>query len=275
MKNRGKLATIICAAFIGSASWGVNVYAETINNDGMTFYNTNQLEEINEIENFLNQYVGEKIKLGSDDIDEKKRSSEMAAARITYTREEENAQLIAKGRPPMRSDKTMDTVSKTGREKTLPTLDEYNMNEAKKIFRYSEDLIEKMKNGDPLEGEHYSWMIPIINTAGEEGFLWIGESETSGELLAESVEFRINNEKPFMSNEEMLSLINAYKEDEVSVEAIYFVDLPISSSGRIAAAVVLSSEEVIFVTIENANYYRKLEFNEVYSYKEILDSLRK
>ncbi|MEA5083152.1 hypothetical protein SDC9_121070 [bioreactor metagenome] len=66
-------------------------------------------------------------------------------------------------------------LESVGREKSTvaheqeKTMSEYNIDEAKKVYFYSDILMEKINNNESLDEEDYIWQVPIVNALGDNG----------------------------------------------------------------------------------------------------------
>ena len=76
-----------------------------------------------------------------------------------------------------------------------------------------------------------------------------------------------------MSNEEIVELVNGSIDNTANIEAIYFVDMPISIMGTVVGIVVLDSGDIMFATVQDMPYYNGMEFRQVYTFDEMMDYL--
>ncbi len=266
MKVKKSIAIVMCCILSASSTFVFNAYAESDNKNLTILSIVNDSDELSKIEKYLEHFKGKNVKL-TPDRSFRKSSSD---SRINLFEEEEARKN--KMSPLMDMD-SIESVFTTNQPNAVPTLSMFNVNEAKKVYIYNETLLEKIQNGDSLEDEDFLWQIPIVNTLDENGVIYLAESKMDGEIITKAIEFPSDNRKMFLSNEEMISLINDYNEENVNIKNVYFADLPISIMGTVVAVVELDTNEILFITIQDVNYYNGMGYKQVYSFDEMMQYL--
>lgn len=268
MKTKQSIASIICGILVASSVFMFNAYAKSDDEGSIVTFAINSIDELNEVDKCLQKFEGGKIKLTSD----KKAKAKVAA--LTTLQNEQDEKEARKRKLSAFSDKeTVKPIQKTTQANRMPTMKTYNLDEAKKVYRYSETIIEKIKNNTSLDDEIFSWQIPIVNSLDENGIIHLKKSDIDEELVANSLEFPADNRELFLSNEEIIDLVGKAIDNTASIEAIYFVDMPISIMGRVVAAVTLDSGDIMFATVQDMPYYNGMEFRQVYTFDEMMDYL--
>lgn len=166
-------------------------------------------------------------------------------------------------------------LESVGREKSTvaheqeKTMSEYNIDEAKKVYFYSDILMEKINNNESLDEEDYIWQVPIVNALGDNGVAYFEEIDESGYLEPSALEFPIDNRELYLNNDKILQIINDYTDDNIS--GIYFANIPVTVNGVVCAIVKLDTDESLFIPIQDVQYYNDMELGEVYTYDEMMD----
>lgn len=277
-----KMITIISSIVIVSSSlMAYNTYAKNDNKLAVALSTMNEDNSLSEIESCLEEFKGDKIQLnpGSSSSSMTKLNSlemeELNSIEIPEIDLEDEAE--ARKKKGLRFDKVDEAedakkmVTLADTPSALPTLSKYDMDEVKKVFRYNDKLMEKIKEGSSLSDEAFYWQIPIINTIGENGTVYLENSQRGNGLDIKAIEFPIDNRMMFLNNDEIIELVeNTFENDDV-VKNVYFLDLPISSTGTVVAAIEMESGDTVFATVQDVEYSNGMEFKKVYSYDTMLN----
>lgn len=267
-----KLAAAIgCICLISNTSPLFSAYA---GNEGISTAAADIIassEDLKELDAYMRQRLGQKIRLGrnsgaaSESAPDASESSDYVIMSKAEYMLDQNGK--ANRNPHSAGKKAKKTVDK--KPDASKILSGLHLEGAKKVYLYSNELLEKMQKDAPLDGERFSWQVPIINAAGENGLAYLKKSEATGSFITTGVEFPVKSEKAFLSNDEITGLVSEATGNTASIEAIYFVDMPISIMGTVVGAAVLDSGSIIFVAVENAPYYNGMEFQQTYSFDEM------
>ena len=223
----------------------------------------------------MQQMLGQKIKLTSDKRVEKvskvsETSDYVIMSKAEYLRDQNGEDVEGS----LFTEKELKRIVSSGKEtKASRTLSEFNLDDAKKVYLYSDELMGKIQKGTALDDEAFSWQLPIVNALGENGIIYLEKSEATDELITTSIEFPVDNREMFLSNEEIVELVNGSIDNTANIEAIYFVDMPISIMGTVVGIVVLDSGDIMFATVQDMPYYNGMEFRQVYTFDEMMDYL--
>lgn len=275
MKFRRLVATIGCVCLISSTSLIFYAYAENESQNVNVVDKINHSENLDELDAYMQQMLGQKIKLTSDKRVEKvskvsETSDYVIMSKAEYLRDQNGEDVEGS----LLTEKELKRIVSSGKEtKASRTLSEFNLDDAKKVYLYSDELMGKIQKGTALDDEAFSWQLPIVNALGENGIIYLEKSEATDELITTSIEFPVDNREMFLSNEEIVELVNGSIDNTANIEAIYFVDMPISIMGTVVGIVVLDSGDIMFATVQDMPYYNGMEFRQVYTFDEMMDYL--
>ncbi len=275
MKFRRLVATIGCVCLISSTSLIFYAYAENESQNVNVVDKINHSENLDELDAYMQQMLGQKIKLTSDKRVEKvskvsETSDYVIMSKAEYLRDQNGEDVEGS----LLTEKELKRIVSSGKEtKASRTLSEFNLDDAKKVYLYSDELMGKIQKGTALDDEAFSWQLPIVNALGENGVIYLEKSEATDELITTSIEFPVDNREMFLSNEEIVELVNGSIDNTANIEAIYFVDMPISIMGTVVGIVVLDSGDIMFATVQDMPYYNGMEFRQVYTFDEMMDYL--
>lgn len=275
MKFRRLVATIGCVCLISSTSLIFYAYAENESHHVNVVDKINHSENLDELDAYMQQMLGQKIKLTSDKRVEKvskvsETSDYVIMSKAEYLRDQNGEDVEGS----LFTEKELKRIVSSGKEtKASRTLSEFNLDDAKKVYLYSDELMGKIQKGTALDDEVFSWQLPIVNALGENGIIYLEKSEATDELITTSIEFPVDNREMFLSNEEIVELVNGSIDNTANIEAIYFVDMPISIMGTVVGIVVLDSGDIMFATVQDMPYYNGMEFRQVYTFDEMMDYL--
>lgn len=275
MKFKRLVATIGCVCLISSTSLILYAYAENESQNVNVVNKINHSENLDELDAYMQQMLGQKIKLTSDKRVEKvskpsETSNSVIMSKAEYLRDQNGEDVEGS----LFTEKELKRIVSSGKEtKASRTLSEFNLDDAKKVYLYSDELMGKIQKGTALDDEAFSWQLPIVNALGENGIIYLEKSEATDELITTSIEFPVDNREMFLSNEEIVELVNGSIDNTANIEAIYFVDMPISIMGTVVGIVVLDSGDIMFATVQDVPYYNGMEFKQVYSFTEMMNYL--
>lgn len=71
----------------------------------------------------------------------------------------------------------------------------------------------------------------------------------------------------------MLAFVENQIDDTVKIKNIYFATFPISILGTVVVIVKLDTNDMVFATIQNVDYYEDMDFRKVYAYQEMMQYL--
>ena len=268
MKIKQSIAATICGILVASSFFAFNAYAEGGDKNLTVKSAINDFDELNEVDKCLQEFEGRKIKLTSD------KKAEAIIAALPALQNEDAKKEARKNKLPVPKDEgTTKPVQTARRVDSMPTLAKYDLDEAKKVYNYSETLIEKIQNNTSLNDEFFYWQVPIINSSNENGTVYLERSGENQELVARALTFGADNREMFLSNEETLDLVTGSIDSTVNIEKLYFIDMPISIMGTVVGTVVLDSGDIMFATVQDVPYYNGMEFKQVYSFDEMMDYL--
>ena len=254
----------ICYAYAEHNSQNVNVVDKI-----------NHSENLDQLDPYMQQMLGQKIELTPDKRVEKvskvsETSDYVIMSKAEYLRDQNGEDVEGS----LFTEKELKRIVSSGKEtKASRTLSEFNLDDAKKVYLYSDELMGKIQKGTALDDEVFSWQLPIVNALGENGIIYLEKSEATDELITTSIEFPVDNREMFLSNEEIVELVNGSIDNTANIEAIYFVDMPISIMGTVVGIVVLDSGDIMFATVQDMPYYNGMEFRQVYTFDEMMDYL--
>lgn len=260
---------------ISSTSLIFYAYAENESQNVNVVDKINHSENLDELDAYMQQMLGQKIKLTSDKRVEKvskvsETSDYVIMSKAEYLRDQNGEDVEGS----LLTEKELKRIVSSGKEtKASRTLSEFNLDDAKKVYLYSDELMGKIQKGTALDDEAFSWQLPIVNALGENGVIYLEKSEATDELITTSIEFPVDNREMFLSNEEIVELVNGSIDNTANIEAIYFVDMPISIMGTVVGIVVLDSGDIMFATVQDMPYYNGMEFRQVYTFDEMMDYL--
>lgn len=260
---------------ISSTSLIFYAYAENESQNVNVVDKINHSENLDELDAYMQQMLGQKIKLTSDKRVEKvskvsETSDYVIMSKAEYLRDQNGEDVEGS----LFTEKELKRIVSSGKEtKASRTLSEFNLDDAKKVYLYSDELMGKIQKGTALDDEAFSWQLPIVNALGENGIIYLEKSEATDELITTSIEFPVDNREMFLSNEEIVELVNGSIDNTANIEAIYFVDMPISIMGTVVGIVVLDSGDIMFATVQDMPYYNGMEFRQVYTFDEMMDYL--
>lgn len=275
MKFKRLVATIGCVCLISSTSLILYAYAENESQNVNVVNKINHSENLDELDAYMQQMLGQKIKLTSDKRVEKvskpsETSNSVIMSKAEYLRDQNGEDVEGS----LFTERELKKIVSSDKEtKASRTLSEFNLDDAKKVYLYSDELIGKIQKGTALDDEVFSWQLPIVNALGENGIIYLEKSEATDELITTSIEFPVDNREMFLSNEEIVELVNGSIDNTANIEAIYFVDMPISIMGTVVGIVVLDSGDIMFATVQDMPYYNGMEFRQVYTFDEMMDYL--
>lgn len=275
MKFRRLVATIGCVCLISSTSLILYAYAENESQNVNVVNKINHSENLGELDAYMQQMLGEKIRLTSDKRVEKvskpsETSNSVIMSKAEYLRDQNGEDVEGS----LFTERELKKIVSSDKEtKASRTLSEFNLDDAKKVYLYSDELMGKIQKGTALDDEVFSWQLPIVNALGENGIICLEKSEATDELITTSIEFPVDNREMFLSNAEIVELVNGSIDNAASIDAIYFVDMPISIMGTVVGTVVLDSGDIMFATVQDVPYYNGMEFKQVYSFTEMMNYL--
>lgn len=85
-------------------------------------------------------------------------------------------------------------------------MSEYSIDEAKKVYFYSDILKKGINNNESLDKEDYIWQVPIVNVLGNNGVAYFEEIDESGYLEPSALEFPIDNRELYLNNDKILQI---------------------------------------------------------------------
>lgn len=261
----GKLLAIGCACLALAMPPRFDAYA---GNDGleMDAVQIDSQEELEELEAYMRHLLGQKIKLDANG-GMPKASESVVMSKAEYLRDR-NGKGSRGARPAGKKTK------ETPKEDAAPskTLSGFRLEDAQKVYRYSDGLMGKLREGMPLADEGFTWQIPIVNALGENGTIYLEKSKATGELITASAEFALDGRELFLRSGEIAELASGAT-GGAGIRGIYFIDMPIGAMGRVVAAVALDSGGVVFATVQDVPYYNGMEFRQVYTFDELMGYL--
>lgn len=257
IKKSIALFSVVTLLFGGIATY--YTYAEEMEKN--TEYKINKpSDELNELDEFLSELEGNRIKLTSEN-----KADEM----VSKEEEKEYQARVAK----------RETVSSKNNipEKEDKTLSRYNIDDVKKIYIYDMELFDKIEKGIPLRDDdrYISWKIPMGNAENQSGILSVGRSEKTKKLRTESISYSTKNEPIYLSNDEILDIIYNHIGEEKNIENILFAEAPLSIEGTLVAIVKINTGEILVIPIENRTYYYGEEIGKVYTIDEMKEFERR